>query len=97
MKILLVNDHYSFGGAENYVRGLEEQLQEQHEVKTLTLDGSDESDYSIEEASNPLFKLKNRYFSNRKIKRQVQKVVEEFDPDVVHLNKNVVAPVAVST
>ncbi|WP_414837775.1 glycosyltransferase family 4 protein [Candidatus Nanosalina sp. VS9-1] len=95
MNILLVNDHYSFGGAENYVRGLEEELEEDHEVKTLTLDDSDESDYSIEEASNPVLKLKNRYFYNRRIKREVQQVVEEVDPDVVHLNKNVVAPVAV--
>ena len=95
MKILLVNDYYSFGGAENYVRNLEEKLQEEHEVNTLTLDNSDESDYSIEEASNPVLKMKNRYFSNRKIKRKIQRIVEEVEPDVVHLNKNVVAPVAV--
>ena len=95
MKILLVNDHYSFGGAENYVQNLKNELEKDHEVKILTLDGSDDSDYSIEESSNPLLKLKNRYFSNRKIKREVKEVVEEFDPDVVHLNKNIVAPVAV--
>ena len=95
MKILIVNDHYSFGGAENYVRALEEELDEEHEVNTLTLDGSSEADYSIEESSNLLFKLRNRYFSNRKIKRTVQKVVEEVDPDVVHLNKNIVAPIPV--
>jgi glycosyltransferase involved in cell wall biosynthesis len=95
MKILLVNDYYSFGGAENYVRNLEEKLQEEHEVNTLTLDNSDESDYSIEEASNPVLKMKNRYFSNRKIKRKIKRIVEEVEPDVVHLNKNVIAPVAV--
>lgn len=95
VKVLLVNDHYSFGGAENYVRGLEKQLDEEHEVKTLTLDGSEESDHSIEEASNPVLKLKNRYFSNRKIKRKISDIVEGFDPDVVHLNKNVICPVAV--
>ena len=27
MKILLVNDHHSFGGAENYVRGLQSCLE----------------------------------------------------------------------
>lgn len=95
MKILLVNDHYGFGGAENYVSSLSEELKDEHEVKTLTLDGSIESDYSIEEASNTLLKLRNRYFSNRKIKRKVRETVEEVDPDVVHLNKNVIAPVAV--
>ena len=95
MNVLLVNDHYSFGGAENYVRSLEKELEEKHEVETLTLDGSDESDHSVEESSNPVFKLRNRYFSNRKIKREVQKTVKEVDPDVVHLNKNIVAPVAV--
>ena len=95
MRILLVNDHAEFGGAENYVQNLKHQLEEGHEVKTLTLDGSNESDYSIEESSNPLLKLKNRYFSNRIIKREVQKTVEKVDPDIVHLNKNIVAPVAV--
>ena len=95
MKILLVNDHHSFGGAENYVRGLEEELDQNHEVKTFTLDGSEKSDYSIKEASNPVLKMRNRYFSNRKIKKQVQKVIEKFDPDVIHLNKNVIAPVPV--
>lgn len=95
MKVLLVNDHYSFGGAENYIQNLESELEEEHKVKTLTLDGSDESDFSIQETSNPVLKLRNRYFSNRKIKRKVQNVVENFDPDVVHLNKNVVAPISV--
>lgn len=95
MKILLVNDHYSFGGAENYVQNLKEQLSSEHEVKVLTLDGSNKSNYSIEETPNPVLKLKNRYFSNRKIKRKISEAVEDFNPDVVHLNKNVVAPVAV--
>lgn len=95
MKILLINDHYFFGGAENYVEALEEELDEEHEVNTLTLDGAEESDYAIEESSNPLFKLRNRYFSNRKIKRKIQEIVEKVDPDAVHLNKNIVAPIAV--
>jgi len=95
MKILLINDHYSFGGAENYVRALQKQLEEEHEVAVLTLDGSDESDYSVDESGNPLFKLRNRYFSNRKIKRKVSNVIEDLDPDAVHLNKNVVAPIPV--
>jgi glycosyltransferase involved in cell wall biosynthesis len=95
MKILLMNDHYSFGGAENYVRNLKEKLEDEHKVKTLTLDGSSEPDYSLEESSNSLFKLKNRYLLNRRIKREVREVVEEFDPDVVHLNKNVIAPLSV--
>lgn len=95
VRILLVNDHYSFGGAENYVRGLEEQLEKDHEVKILTLDGSEDADYTIDESSNPLLQMKNRYFSNRKIKKKVSGLVEDFDPDVVHLNKNIVAPVAV--
>ena len=95
MKILLVNDHYSFGGAENYTRALEEQLSKNHEVKVLTLDGSDEADYTVEEKDSALSKIRNRYFSNRKIKREVRRYVEEFDPDVVHLNKNIVAPVPV--
>jgi glycosyltransferase involved in cell wall biosynthesis len=95
MKILLVNDHYSFGGAENYVQSLREILSEDHEVKTLTLDGSEESDYTIQEASNPVSKIRNRYFSNYRIKNEVRSAVEEFDPDVVHLNKNVVAPISV--
>ena len=95
MKILLINDHYSFGGAESYVRNLEKHLGQDHEVKTLTLDGSEESDYSIQESQNPLFKIRNRYFSNRKIKRKVRKTVEKVDPDVIHLNKNTVAPVSV--
>jgi glycosyltransferase involved in cell wall biosynthesis len=95
MNVLLVNDHYSFGGAENYVKSLGKELQKEHEVKTLTLDRSKEADYTINESSNPLFKLRNRYFSSRKIKRKVQEIVEEVDPDVVHLNKNVVAPIPV--
>ncbi len=95
MKILIINDHYSFGGAENYVRNLEKELEGEHDVESLTLDGSDKADYSIEESSNPVFKLRNRYFSNRKIKRKVRETVEDFDPDVVHLNNNTVAPVAV--
>ncbi len=95
MKILLINDHYSFGGAENYVQSLEEQLSKDHEVKVLTLDGSDETDYTVEEKDSAISKIRNRYFSNRKIKREVRGHVEEFDPDVVHLNKNIVAPVPV--
>jgi glycosyltransferase involved in cell wall biosynthesis len=95
MKILLVNDHYSFGGAENYVQDLKEQLEQEHEVALLTLDGSSEPEYTVEESSNPLLKLRNRYFSNRKIKRQVREAVHDFEPEVVHLNKNVVAPIPV--
>lgn len=95
MRILLVNDYYSFGGAENYVRSLEEQLERDHEVKVLTLDGSEDVDYTIDESSNPLLKMKNRYSSSRKIKRKVSEVVQDFDPDVVHLNKNIIAPAAV--
>jgi glycosyltransferase involved in cell wall biosynthesis len=95
MKILLVNDHYSFGGAENYVQDLKEQLEQEHELALLTLDGSEEPDYTVEESSNPLLKLRNRYFANRKIKKKVQEAVKDFDPDVVHLNKNVIAPVPV--
>jgi glycosyltransferase involved in cell wall biosynthesis len=95
MRVLLVNDHYSYGGAENYVQSLEDELEEEHEIAVLTLDGFEDADYSIEESGNPVLKLKNRYFSNRKIKRQVRKAVEDFQPDAVHLNKNIVAPVAV--
>ncbi len=95
MRVLLVNDHYSFGGAENYVQSLEDEFSEEHEVKVLTLDGSEEADYTIEEEDSAASKIRNRYFSNHKIKRKVKEYIDEFDPDAVHLNKNIVAPVPV--
>jgi hypothetical protein len=33
MKILLVNDHHTFGGAENYVRSLEEKFEPKFDEK----------------------------------------------------------------
>jgi glycosyltransferase involved in cell wall biosynthesis len=95
LRVLLVNDHYEYGGAEKYVRQLERQLRTNHEVAVLTLDGADESEYSVRERSNPLLKLKNRYAKSSRLRQKVREVVNQFGPDVVHLHKNVIAPASV--
>lgn len=95
MRVLLVNDHYKYGGAEKYVRQLGTRLSRDHEVATLTLDGADGVRYTVTERSDPLSKLRNRYGENGRIERKVREVVEHFEPDIVHLHKNSIAPISV--
>lgn len=95
MKILLINNKYSGGGAENYVKNLKDLLEDEHDVRLLTLDGSQESEYSVNEKKNILSRFRNRYYKNSRITEEIKNKIQDFDPDLIHLNSISIAPLSV--
>jgi len=92
MKILIINDYgVKIGGTEDYILGLKRGLIERgHDVKILTSDChlnkkffSDYQFYSIDQESK--FRW-IPYLLNFKLKKQITKIIQEFNPDLIHLN-----------
>ncbi len=94
MRVLIINDDYYGGGAENHARW-EKQILEQHghEVVYLTIDpGSGEQDsyepghFSLGRKYSPLQSFWYRYHKDRKLFHSLKQHLTQFQPDVVHLH-----------
>lgn len=94
MKILIINDKYDCGGAENHAR-LEKHLLEQkgHNVKYFTLDINVPVNTSYEMGHKTICRvytkiqaLLYRYITDRRVFRQLKNELTIFKPEVIHLH-----------
>ena len=73
-KVLLINDYLHCGGAEAVFRSTQELVSEECEVQIL---------YGEE---RPLSSINKGYFYSFHHKRRLQKELDEFQPDVIHIH-----------
>ena len=95
MKILLVNKfHYLKGGSEKYYFDLAKLLKEHgHDVALFSMDGennikTDCKEYFVENSdmnSKNVFKALDVIYS-KKNEKAMEKALDDFKPDIVHLN-----------
>ncbi|MFR8088585.1 MAG: glycosyltransferase [Lachnospirales bacterium] len=96
MRFVLINELYEKGGAEMQTKRERDLLRKHgHEVLYITLDTglpSGKLDDDINhwnfsfDAFSDLEKLRFRFFTNQKLKRQLEQVIMIFSPDYIHIN-----------
>lgn len=103
MKILIINDKYEAGGAENHAKWEKKILRQHgHAVKYLTLDPDMSAGTSYEAGHKTLCgvystiqKLWFRYFLDENTKKRINDELLYFKPDVIHLHNIYLSPKAV--
>lgn len=97
MKVLLINDFLIKGGTE--VQGLREKkiLEDHgHNVMLLTFDcdfPENDNYFNLENGfiniklkENFIFRILSRVFINIKVKKKIERIINSYNPDIIHLN-----------
>lgn len=104
MRVLIINDLLIHGGAE--MQGLREKkiLEEKNnEVFFLTFDNNFPSDSEIYSKKNGFYnikinnfgleKIKNKLFFNKDLFRAINKIINDINPEIIHVNNLYLAPI----
>lgn len=90
MKILIVNKfYYNRGGSEIYVLGLEKMLKESgHEVAFFSMNDPEnfKNEWDQYWVSTFTFRKFRRPFGDKETKIKFNKILDHFNPDIIHLN-----------
>lgn len=85
-KILVINEYYSYGGAEVFFRNVMEQLKLRDNI-VLGIVLRPENFENIEDCVMiDCSGVKNKIFYNRKIYRNIKRVIDDFSPNVIIVN-----------
>lgn len=93
MKLIIINELYQYGGAEMQTQREAKVCREHgHEVRVITLDPAfengwiNENHYNISRKDGKIKQQLQRCFSDKQIKGQLKKLIDEFQPDYIHIN-----------
>ncbi len=97
MKILIINDKYSCGGAEIYVNNLKKVLKDNGNIiKIICFD----KDFSLKQKDEELINLKHytkfdKLILNLYLYKKIRKVLKEFNPNIIILNNINISPITI--
>lgn len=99
MKVLLINDYIEGGGAELQTkREMKNLISHNDEVLFLSFDKDNkpiENNINVRINKTFIAKVYNKLFVNPFIKRKIKKIINEFNPDYIHINNIFACPITV--